>query len=74
MTSSWSTKPISDLKLKSGIFFVPTIENGKEFCIRVCFSFFRLPHKIKYRTISSDRVEKNRFEIFDFWSNFELIR
>ena len=23
-------------------FFVPTIENGEELCIRVCFSFFLL--------------------------------
>ena len=39
--------------------FVPTIENGEEFCIRVCFSFFflfstRNQVPINYRTGLSD--------------------
>ena len=43
-------------------FFVPTIENGEELCIRVCFGFFFtfyfFPRKISYqnnhRNVSSD--------------------
>ena len=35
----------------------PTIENGEEFCIRVCFSFFLFSRKISYHKSSLDRVE-----------------
>ena len=35
----------------------PTIENGEEFRIRVCFSFFLFSRKISYHKSSLDRVE-----------------
>ena len=38
------------------IIFVPTIANGEELCIRVCYIFF-FPRKISYHKKSSHRVE-----------------
>ena len=39
-------------------FIVPTIENGEEICVRLCFfSSFCFPRKISYHKLSWDRVE-----------------
>ena len=53
------------------------MENVEELCIRVCISFFFLFMQNQVsQTITETffSVGKNRSEIFEFWSNFELIR
>ena len=82
--------------------FVPTIENGEELRIRVCFSFsFFFVFRAKLGTTNTRQnrlsdiknkssfsrnsrrlknfkkitpsIQRNQFEIFDFWSNFEWV-
>ena len=37
-------------------FFVPTIENGEELCIRMCFSFFSFVFHAKSATINNHQT------------------